>query len=390
MAGPHDRTVTSFPPSARSVLTNGGMVKGGNGLTYRYDPLSQMAVPVSQAKAAPAAPTAAAPSAAPRQVKRTSTPAERAGVTGPAVPAQPVVAPEDAAEAAQQARDAAEAKAAAEAAQAARRNAYEMLLRQFREYGLESLAPKIMEFLVSGYDPNTISLLLQDTEEYKRRFAGNEARRNKGIRVLSPGEYLAAEAAYRQALSSAGYPESFYDSLDDYADFIARDVSPVELKRRADAAMKFVNDSDPAYIDAFSRYYGASKGDVAAYFLDGGRNEQLLDKRVKAAGIGAAASRQGLSVPSVDRAERFVDQGVTEQQAQQAYGVAAGILPQQAAIASRFGDSYGLADAEDELLGGLASARRKRERLNRSEQALFEGGSGLGRDSLERNTGGSY
>lgn len=42
----HSRTVSSFPLSARNILTNGGTVKGGNGLTYRYDPFTSMAVPV--------------------------------------------------------------------------------------------------------------------------------------------------------------------------------------------------------------------------------------------------------------------------------------------------------------------------------------------------------
>lgn len=42
----HSRSVTSFPLWARKILTNGGTVKGGNGLTYRYDPYTSMAVPV--------------------------------------------------------------------------------------------------------------------------------------------------------------------------------------------------------------------------------------------------------------------------------------------------------------------------------------------------------
>lgn len=289
----------------------------------------------------------------------------------------------------QEVTDAAQ-QAAAERVEQARRNAYELLVRQFREFGLDSLAPKIMEFLIAGYDANTISLLLQDTDEYKTRFAANEDRRKKGLRVLSPAEYLSTEAAYRQALSSAGYDPSFYDSLDDYKDLIGRDVSPLELKRRADKAMKFVNDSDPAYLDAFAKFYGAGKADIAAYFLDGGRNEQLLDKRVTAAGIGAAAKRQGLAVTDVTRAEQWADQGVTEQQAQRGYEAAAQILPGQSAIANRFGEQYGQADAEDEFIGGLASARRKRDRLNRSEQSLFEGSGAVARGSLDRSASGSY
>src|SRR5574342_3329 len=84
------------------------------------------------------------------------------------------------------------------------RDAFMAINSLFKGYGLESLAGKIYEYVKNGYAADTISILLQDTAEYKQRFSGNEARKAAGLPVLSPGEYLAVEASYRQIMQSAG------------------------------------------------------------------------------------------------------------------------------------------------------------------------------------------
>lgn len=270
------------------------------------------------------------------------------------------------------------------------RNAYTTLLGMFSDYGLESLGPTILKLIQQGYDATSISYLLKQTPEYKARFAGNDGRVKNGLAPLSPAEYLATERAYRQALSSAGLPQSFYDNHADFTEYIAADKSPAEIKHRADMAMDFVNNSDPRYLQAFRDYYGAGPGEVAAYMLDGQRNEALLTKQVQASHIGAAALQQGLSAPGRSQAEIYADQGITDSQAQQGFQNVAAVLPDEAKIASRFGQQYTQQDAQDEFLGGLASAQRKRKQLNDSEEALFAGSSGLDQNSLKTNAAGSY
>jgi hypothetical protein len=44
----------------------------------------------------------------------------------------------------------------------------------FESYGLSALAPKIKEFVQQGFTPDTVTLKLQETPEYKQRFAGND------------------------------------------------------------------------------------------------------------------------------------------------------------------------------------------------------------------------
>ena len=96
----------------------------------------------------------------------------------------------------------------------------EYTTQMFNNYGLGTLAPKITEYVQQGFSPDTVTLKLQETPEYKQRFAGNESRRKSGLSVLSPKEYLATEDAYRQIMRSTGLPKGFYDSPDDFSKFI--------------------------------------------------------------------------------------------------------------------------------------------------------------------------
>ena len=121
----------------------------------------------------------------------------------------------------------------------------EYLSQVFNSYGLNALAPKIKEFVQQGFTPDTVTLKLQETPEYKQRFIGNESRRKSGLSVLSPKEYLATEDAYRQIMRSTGLPKGFYDSPDDFSKFIESDVSPTELKQRVDLAQTAIDNPDP-------------------------------------------------------------------------------------------------------------------------------------------------
>jgi hypothetical protein len=65
---------------------------------------------------------------------------------------------------------------------------------------------------------------IYDSEAYKTRFAANEviAQRMKdgkgrpGDKLLSPYEYIQAEAGYRRIMAEAGLPSGFYDTQDDF------------------------------------------------------------------------------------------------------------------------------------------------------------------------------
>lgn len=267
------------------------------------------------------------------------------------------------------------------------RDAYVALSKMFTEYGLGSLAPKIFEYVKAGYGADTISLLLQDTAEYKARFAGNEARRAAGLPVLAPAQYLATEAAYRQILSSAGLPVGFYDSPGDFTNWIAGDVSPTEIKDRVDSAIAVTN-GNPEVKQAMRQLYGVSEGDIAAYFLDPKAAAPILRKREQAAEIAAQALQRGFGVGT--NAERFAAQGITSAQAAQGYGIISQEFRPMQDLAARYGETWTQGEAEEAVFApgaqqpGGVNAAEKQRRLASQERAMFSGRGGLTSASLGR------
>jgi hypothetical protein len=109
--------------------------------------------------------------------------AQRAKDAKAAANKTPIIDPATAA--ANAARDAINAQNAA-AQQQQRVDWTEQLSLLFKNYGLESLAPLIKQYVQDGYSADTVTLKLQDAPEYQRRFAGNESRKKAGLPVLSP------------------------------------------------------------------------------------------------------------------------------------------------------------------------------------------------------------
>lgn len=263
----------------------------------------------------------------------------------------------------------------------AQRDAFLALQGLFNSYGLGSLAPKIFDYVKQGYGADTIAILLQDTTEYKTRFAGNEARRKAGLPVLNPADYLSTEAAYRQILSSAGLPKGFYDSPQDFTRWISDDVSPTEIKSRVDLAVAATSQANPQYKQALYQMYGINEADLTAYFLDRKRAEPLLKKQAAAGAIGAAAIRRGFAANALDL-EGYATLGITADQAEQAYSQIAQGFSSMLGIAGRYGDTWSQREAEQEVFtpgslnGGQEAASDKGKRLRSQERALFAGGRG--------------
>ena len=269
----------------------------------------------------------------------------------------------------------------------ANRDAAVALTSLFKVYGLESLAPRIVDFIKQGYSADTIAVLLTDTPEYKKRFVANDARIKAGLPALSPAEYLATENAYRDVMSNAGVPKGFYDQPSDFSSWIAGDVSPTEIKTRVDAATDLVNNADPATKEYFAKHY--SKGDMIAYALDQKRAAPLVGKQFEAAKIGGAAAAAGLQV-GADLSERLASEGVTRQQAQQGFGFAASEQGGANQLASIYGaEGFTIADLANEVFLNDAGIADRRKKLASQERATFGGSSGVGNNSLNQIQGGA-
>lgn len=267
----------------------------------------------------------------------------------------------------------------------ANRDAAAFLTDLFTQYGLGTLAPQIVDYLKQGFSSDTIAIMLQTTPEYKARFSANQARLEAGLPVLSPAEYISTENSYRQIMQTAGLPVGFYDSQDDFNDFLAKDVSPTELQGRVQVASDLINSMDPATTSKFASFYGGSSS-LVAYALDPTRAEPLLEKQYRAAQI--AAQDQGLGV-SQSQAEQLAGQGVTQQQAQAGFGFIGQNLQHTQQLANIYGgEQYTLQDALAETFNNDAAAAQKRRRLVAQEQGVFGGTTAVGSGSLTTGDSG--
>lgn len=300
------------------------------------------------------------------------------------------------------------------------RDAYEALNVLFSSYGLGSLSTKIYDMIRNGFQADTISIMLQTTDEYKKRFAANEVRLRKGLKVLSPAEYLATEQAYRQTLQAHGIPKDFWDTNEDLSNLIAADISPNELNERATLAEAALNGS-PAKKHVLNNVYGLTDGALVAHLLDEDAALPVLKKEMEIAGIAGYGLNSGVYYKgpgqfgaadadllywseagyATDRAKGLQAAGVTEEQAKQGYGNVAAAFTDAMRLADIYTgrvtkdpnspeyydyNKYGLRDLEDEFLYGSGVAKTRRERLASQERAAFGGrttttSQGLGRRS---------
>lgn len=293
-------------------------------------------------------------------------------------------------EAAKNAAVAAATTAAAEAERVAtqREAVGKIVADRFAKYGLATLGTKILDLARQGYTESTITLELQNTDEYKTRFAANIQREKKGLSVLTPAEYLSVEDAYRQTLRAYGLTQFDNDAY--VKQFIENDVSPSELSTRVVTAVQRVQNADPAVARTLRDYYGVGDVDMVAYVLDPNQQLTKIQRQVAAAEIGTAARLQGLEA-GVSVSEQLAAQGITQAEAQKGYATIADILPTAEKLSSIYGtqlEGYGQAEAEQEVFNTLASAQRKRRALIERETGTFAGRSGMSRTSLTSTTGG--
>ena len=243
-----------------------------------------------------------------------------------------------------------------------------------------------------GYEPEEATLALKTDPRYNKayitRFKGNETRRAAGLNVLTEAEYLTLEDDYTKTLKSYGL-ESYFGvgkstKQAAMADVIGADISAVEFTERVSTAVDRVKMADPATKSAFQQFYGIGEADLVQYFLDPKKALVNLKEKAVSAEIGGAAIGQGLTT-TMTSAEDLAKFGISREQAQAGFSTIAGELPtanKLSEIYSQDGTTYTQTDAEAATFKGLASAKRKKERLVALEEASFQGSSGVGAAGL--------
>jgi len=259
-----------------------------------------------------------------------------------------------------------------------KRDAYSALVALFAGYGLGTLTGQILRMVQEGLSADTISVELQETKEWKTRFVGNEKRRAKGLPVLSPAEYLATEAAYRQVYRQFGLPTGFYDDPDDFARAMEADMSAMELQARVQARKQVVTSGEnTGVLSYFKDNFGLTDGDMLAYWVDPDRALPLLQQQVAASEVGAAAQRTGWGGLDKAAALRLADLGITPDQAAQGFGEAAGLAELTQQLPGTAGDDT---VTRGDLIGAtLEQNAVAKERVLRSQETRLAAGKGGGR-----------
>jgi hypothetical protein len=281
------------------------------------------------------------------------------------------------------------------------KDAYALLEAAFKEYGLESLVPVIRGYMEADLGSEQAKLKLKTEPIYKQRFKGNELRVSKGFNALSEVDYLELENDYSETLNSYGLSDYFGVATDavtraarqqKMADVIGNNISALEFKDRIKTVVTRVNMSDANVKSELKAFYGITDTDLVKYFLNPAEGTDRLKEKVTAAEISAASITQGLGRTSLGTAEELARLGIDRAEALAGYSNIAEYLPTAEKLSSIYkeqGITYNKTTGEEEEFKGLASAKRKRERLKQAETDTFSASPGISQFSLKtKNTAG--
>lgn len=264
-----------------------------------------------------------------------------------------------------------------------------ILQNQLTQWGLGVLTPLVSDLIRQNLGSDAITLQLQQSPEYKARFAANDARVKAGLPALTPAEYISTEASYRQVMAQYGLPAGFYDNQQSLSELIAKDISPDELKQRATDAQQVWLSTDPSTKAAWRQMYGLSDGAAIASILDPNTALSVVNRESNAALIGGSAIRNGLQA-NRQNDELYADLGITGDQANKAYGQIGATWDQVQQMATRFGTSFTQQDAEQANLTGQGPGVLKQTQLFDAEKALFSQRGSADQNTESSRTSGSY
>jgi hypothetical protein len=252
-----------------------------------------------------------------------------------------------------------------------------------RSYGLEELGSWAYEQVTSGNSPTMIRQLLWQQPAFKKRFKVIFDRQAKGLSAISVNEVIDYERKGRQLLQAAGLPSGFYDTPDDFYNFLLNDISLSELNDRVQIAKEYTYNIDATTRAEIQRLYGLTDGDFTAHALDPQRAVPILQNKFTSARTAAASIRSGYGQLDTTEAERLTSLGVDPNSAAQ--GFAALVQSRQL-----FNALPGMETAEDEInredqlsaaFGGDETARQRLARRGETRAASRSAGGGFVSDN---------
>jgi len=283
---------------------------------------------------------------------------------------------------------------------------YAGLVALLTSYGIDKIADmvdKVITDFPEADGDEILNLLRYDqryNKPYMERFAGNAIRMKNKMPLLDEATYLRQELGYSKMFKAYGVTN--LDNRDQYTKLIGADIDIDEATTRVSMATDRVLKAEPSTKNAFLRFFPMlSNQDLVAAMLDPEEQLPALERKVQSAEIGGAALRQGLSAELVDTtvksamysnvkagtvgAGTLETAGVAPATAVAKYQTIAAELPTMEKLSSIYGstlDQYSQREAEQADLLGLASAKRKKERLIAREEAEWQGSSGTMKGSF--------
>jgi hypothetical protein len=228
---------------------------------------------------------------------------------------------------------------------------------------------------------------VQDDEEYQKRFRGNDAR---GVDdQLFPLEYIKLEETYANAMAQAGLPKGFYDSPDDFEDWIGKSVAPSEVQSRvamAADAYTTVAANDPGTLRALAEQ-GVDRDYVMAYFLDPDKATPLVTKQsqLQAAKIQGTGYNFGIEM-GADQSSQLANQGISVPEARERFRTVAAEKEDLSRLANLYGEGFTDSEQVADAFGmdGAEDFQAKKKKLASQERGKFSGTSGIKQGSLNQ------
>ena len=270
-------------------------------------------------------------------------------------------------------------------------NGWDDLRQLFIDNGLRELADVITNS-VQENGTGSDALIYEDlrkSQPYRERFKGNFDRVAAGKNWLSEGTYLYQEQMYGETLAS--HQAGDLATRDNYAKFIAGDVSVNELSDRFTAAydrvQAAVNSNDKPFVDELRKMYpGVTDQEIAKSLLMGKEGSAYLKNKIDVASVNAAQTEAGMK--SQLGSEFLVSQGISRAEARAGLAKTNEQLLGTTLAAQTYGENPEDIQTELERENLLGQQSNKAKRLNSQARAQFNATSGTAAGSFGSSKAG--
>jgi hypothetical protein len=285
-----------------------------------------------------------------------------------------------------------------------------VLMDSMKAYNIQNFTStwaKIRKDYPSISSEDAMNLLRYDPRynaDYNQRFAGNATRIKNGFGAIDEKTYLEMERGYSQLFKSNDLLT--FDNTARYAELIGKNVDVATAGKRVALGYDRVLKGGKGTLDAWNKFFPQlSTSDVVAYMLNSEEQLPVLERKVQAAEIGGAALTQGLNASMAAetiKSNRYsnlttgtvgtnviADTKQSLAQTKADYEKIGGEVPGGEKLSAMYGglDQYGQIEAEKANILGLASEKRKLERLIAREKVSFEGSAGTFSGSFKQPKG---